>query len=424
MTVSRAALTLVATAVALSVYACEKSTPTEVAPPLPVEASSATAAATGIDQSPKGGVLIRKSSSAGDGGATTSTRGPLTPHSGLILDHTNTYAIFWDPAWTTNPQFTGDKITSLQSFFAGFGGSNYSNTLTEYGATTQSTFKMTIMDNSQAPNFDPGPSILGGHICALLDAHGLAPDYYAFYAIYTPARYTVDPNGFLGYHAKATCHNVTIHEALIYTADSVSPADHSFVVDGIHHSNNAAELVNVTAHELAETITNPDLTNGWYAVNSKGEVADKCNFTFNTSAPFLTLHNGGIFKLQGEWSNFAFNHGTGAPNGNNPPENGCVFSSAPWVHATISGPVTLSQYQQVTYTANMSGGTPPYQYYWLITAYPSLTFGYSNNTSQTFVVELYSHAAPMTPFTVQLLVSDALGHSISPYPVLNGTAYP
>gem|GEM_PF-1228970 len=378
--------------------------------------------ASASDRMQKGGiVMMRRTANGGfDGGATSSSRGPLTPHSGLILDHTNTYAIFWGPAWSTNSQFRGDKITSIQSFFSGFGGSNYANTLTEYGTTSQSTFVTTIMDNSVAPNFDPGSAILGGHLCALLDSHGIAPDYYAFYAVYTTARYIPNPNGYLGYHDKVTCHNVTIHEALLFTADSVSSTDFSFVTDNIYHSNNAAELVNVTAHELAETITDPDVSSGWYAIDGKGEVGDKCNFTFNSSAPFLTLHNGSVFKLQGEWSNTAFYNATGAPNGNVPTEKGCVFSSAPWVRATVSGPIVFKQSQQSTFSAPITAGTPPYTYIWQISS--PLTFGYSSTTSSTFTITLYSSVPTQTQYTVTAIITDALGHQISPR--LVGNAYP
>jgi hypothetical protein len=366
--------------------------------------------------------LHRNSLGGYDNLPTSSPTGALTFHnlggtnlSPEILDHTNTYAIFWGPSWT-NQTFVGDKITTIQSFFAGFGGSNYANTVTEYGALNQSTFVSTIMDNAVAPDGDPGTTILGGHLCALLDSRGLTPDSFGFYAMFSTGHYPAD---YIGRHAKYTCHSTVIHFAIIWNLD-----DHNFVNDNVYHTTRAAGLVNVAAHELTEAITDADVSTGWFATNASGEIADKCNFSFGPS-PYVTLHNGGVFKLQGQWSNAAFSARTGFGNGNLPSEPGCINSAAAWVHGTVSGPTTMRQYQQSTFVSNVTGGTPPYRYYWTITSYPQLTFGYSSNSSPNFTVELYSPVSTYVNYIVRLYVTDALGHAINPQaPQLSGTAYP
>src|SRR5258708_31615794 len=48
-------------------------------------------------------------------------------HNGSILTSAFTQAIFWGPRWS-NSGFAGDKITGLDDWYNGHGGSNYSKT--------------------------------------------------------------------------------------------------------------------------------------------------------------------------------------------------------------------------------------------------------------------------------------------------------
>ena len=74
----------------------------------------------------------------------------------------------------------------------------------------------------------------------------------------------------------------------------------------------------MTAHELSETRTDPRGT-GWYD-GSGAENGDKCAWTFNL--PYVTFSDGNIRKVQGEWSNAAYNGGTGYPNPSG--QSGCL----------------------------------------------------------------------------------------------------
>jgi hypothetical protein len=335
---------------------------------------------------------------------TPSTPGFVTWHNGPFLNYTNTYAIFWGSSWT-NQQFAGDKITSIQSFLAGFGGSTYANTLSEYGVSTQSTYKQTIMDNSTVNAGDTTVSAVGGHLCTLLLTRGVARDGNGFYSVYTTLPY---PSGFLGWHAWTSCLGTVIHFALIYNLDN-----HDLVTDNIHHSTNAANLVNVTAHELVETITDPDVSSGYFATDIAGEVSDKCNFVFAPS-PFFTLSNGSVFKLQTQWSNIAFSRRTGLLNGNGEP--GCVGPQPPWPTATINGPTIIHQGQQLTYTATIVNGTAPYQYSWHTVS--NFTIAYNNNTSAVFSPTVYGYPGSQN-FQINVMITDAGGRLFTA--LLNGT---
>jgi len=67
------------------------------------------------------------------------------------------------------------------------------------------------------------------------------------------------------------------------------------------------EAPNVSGHEYSEAVTDPR-GDGWY--DSLGsENADKCAWTFG--APLLTFTNGTQWKVQGNWSNAAYDWNTG-----------------------------------------------------------------------------------------------------------------
>jgi hypothetical protein len=61
---------------------------------------------------------------------------------------------------------------------------------------------------------------------------------------------------------------------------------------------------------LSEALTDPHL-NAWYDANG-AENSDKCAWTFGT--PLLSFSGQSKWKIQGNWSNQAFNSGTGYPN--------------------------------------------------------------------------------------------------------------
>lgn len=57
------------------------------------------------------------------------------------------------------------------------------------------------------------------------------------------------------------------------------------------------------------------------AGNSQGEAnGDKCAWTFG--APLMSFSHGNEWKIQGEWSNAAYNAGTGYPNSSG--QKGCL----------------------------------------------------------------------------------------------------
>lgn len=355
--------------------------------------------------------------------------GPMTVHSGSPMTSTTTYAIFWGSAWNTNAQFTNDKITAIGQLFGGYGGSAYANTTAEYDgpaatnayystqyayASPQSTFAGTLVDNGPAPAGSPAVSTVLGEVCSVLSRNGITPRSDGIYAVYgTTSRPPSDSA--CAWHSYGNCGSTQVKIAWFYSPDGDGGCQQRDA-SGIH-SVEANSLANLSAHELAEAITDP-LVNAWYASNTGGENGDKCAWRF--PAANQTLSNGAQFLLQGEWSNHANNGRYGSSNRDGEP--GCLYgqsgrhvlgivgSGPQWVGAGYNSPGQI----HCTWTAAPQFGTPPYTYQWSVSGgnniVPSNGF-----TSQTFTVSQYTTASSYSQFRLQLTVTDATGQSDSDY---------
>jgi hypothetical protein len=263
-----------------------------------------------------------------------------------------------------------------------------------------------VYDSSTYPD-GTNASTVGSYLCNLVVSRGLPLNANTYYSLYTPQPPIPDPNDpryvDLGYHTEYSCNGVPLRFGIIFDAD-----DYGLVTDTEHHwSNHTAAAVNTSAHELMETITDPSPPSGWFASSVTGENGDKCNFSFAPS-PYVTLTNGAIFKLQGEWSNNANSSGTGFANGNGEP--GCLISSAPPFTATIAGPLYMTNAVSCTWTSTVSGGVPPYTYSWQVQE-PGYPYFYPNyGTQSTFTTRSTSYSFSGY-FVVSLSVTDATGRS-------------
>ncbi len=224
-------------------------------------------------------------------------------------------AIYWGTKWG-NSSFVGDKQSGLASFYGGFGGSSYDATNTEYSDGTDNvgttvTWGADHVDFSTAPKNGNRTSTILEEVCS--HASTLVPDgYYPVY-VDTPR----GASGYCAWHSAGTCSNgVTVQFAFFYNLDGdagCDPQDPSST-----HSQGLEALANVSGHELSEALTDPHL-NAWYDSNGQ-ENSDKCAWAFGT--PLLTFSNTSQWKVQGNWSNAAYNAGTGYAN--NSGQLGCI----------------------------------------------------------------------------------------------------
>jgi hypothetical protein len=267
-----------------------------------------------IHEPPKGGIHWAR----GQAPAARPTRSPnLQYHGGPVMS-SGAYveAIFWGTSWS-NSGFVADKISGMQQFYSSIGGSGYAKTNDEYtdssGAHvgTGVTLAATHVDLSAAPTSGQKTSPILAEACA--QATSLVENGY--YPVYVDT-----PRGharFCAWHSAGTCPNgTTIQFAFFFNLDGdpgCDPEDTSGL-----HSQGTAALGNVSGHELSEALTDPHL-DAWYDANG-AENADKCAWAFGT--PLLTFSGQSKWKVQGNWSNAAFNAGTGYPNRSG--QNGCI----------------------------------------------------------------------------------------------------
>ena len=237
----------------------------------------------------------------------------MTYHGGKILTSTATKAIFWGTSWGS---YTGDKITGIDTWYSGFGGSHYAQTTTEYTGSngtvgTGSSYLGHVVDPTTAKGGGSTSAILA-EACKFFNGPS---DGSAYYAVYTDL-----PRGNAGYcawHSAGTCGGAPVQFAFFWKLDGDSgcdPGDSSGL-----HSQGLAALANVSGHELAEAMSDPASPGAWYD-SSGAENGDKCAWTWG--APLVTFSNGSQWKIQGEWSNAAYTAGTGYPNSSG--QKGCL----------------------------------------------------------------------------------------------------
>ncbi len=255
--------------------------------------------------------LARGQARHGGGGSVN-----MTLHGGTVLVANKTMAIFWGSEWNS-ATFAGDKITGLNSFFSGFGGSGYAAASTEYSGTngkvtSASTYLGFVIDASAAPSRAPTTTSAVAEVCRVTNN---TPDPNALYLLYTSTG--AGQVSYCAWHSWGTCSNgAPVQVAYMPNIDGLAGCD---PVDTYNtgHSQGLTAVANVTAHELSETITDPRGA-GWFD-SSGAENGDKCAWAF---AGPVTLNNGSTWKLQMEWSNVAYTAGTGFANRSG--QRGCL----------------------------------------------------------------------------------------------------
>jgi hypothetical protein len=241
----------------------------------------------------------------------------LTYHGGPVMT-SGAYVepIFWGARWA-NAAFVGDKISGIKSFYGTIGSSPYEATNGEYtqagGQHVGSVVSLgpTHVDLSNAPRSGGNTSTILAEACSAA-TNLMADGYYPVY-VDSPRRHA----GYCAWHSAGTCANgVTVQFAFFFNLDGDAGCDPE---DGSGlHSQGLAALANLSGHELSEALTDPHL-NAWYD-SAGSENSDKCAWTFGT--PLLTFSGGSRWKIQGNWSNNAFNTSTGYPNSS--AQKGCI----------------------------------------------------------------------------------------------------
>jgi hypothetical protein len=239
----------------------------------------------------------------------------MTYHGGKIMQTAVTKVILWGPSWA-NTSFVGDKMTGLDSWYTGFINSNYAVTSDEYTGTNgqvgpNTSYQGNVTDLSTAANGSSTSAILN-EVCKEVTPDSNGNGYYAVYVDVKRGN-----AGYCAYHSAGMCGGKLVQFAFFFNLDGDPGCDPADTTTG--HSQGLAALANVSGHELSEARSDPASPGAWYD-SSGQENGDKCAWTFNV--PSVTFSNGIKWKIQGEWSNAAYNNGTGYPNSKG--QRGCL----------------------------------------------------------------------------------------------------
>ena len=223
-----------------------------------------------------------------------SSASALVDHGGKIMATVHPYAIWWGSA----ASFPADAVSGTTAFFNGLDGSRYLRLATEYlrGANPRVTSVTNLVDGS-APPRTVTAATLGAEVAKVTHQ---VPDPLGMYFIFT-ANFPSSAS-FCAWHAAATISSERIAVAYMPNVAAATGCDPGDVVHANAQSAGTRSLVNVTAHELMEAITDADpgtRTTAW--IDAAGaEIGDKCAWQFSAA---VTLSNGTRWQLQKEWSN-------------------------------------------------------------------------------------------------------------------------
>ena len=227
--------------------------------------------------------------------ATTSTNG-INYHGGpVMLNKVNLYYI-WYGAWN----FTNDTTKTLLTTFGSYiGGTPYFNiNTTYYNASNQAVSGQVGFVNSITDTGSQGTTLSDNAVqrvvAAALSSKALPTDPNGVYFVLT-SKEIKESSGFCTQYCAWHTHGSINGQDIKYgfvgnplqcpsacSAQTVSP-----------NSNVGADgMANLIAHELSESVTDPDL-NAWF--DTKGnENADKCAWTFGTTTK---LTSGALYNV-------------------------------------------------------------------------------------------------------------------------------
>jgi hypothetical protein len=231
-------------------------------------------------------------------------------HGGVIMPTAVTKVIFWGRSW---PSYTGDKITGMDQWYTGFSKSNYAKASDEYiGSNGQvgsaTTHQGHIIDRTRAKGGNNTSTILA-EVCKQVTNGHIVPDSAGngYYPVYTDVKR--GNASYCAWHSSGSCAGQRLQFAFFFDMDGDAGCDPTDT-SGLH-SQGLAAIANVSGHELSEARTDPAVPGAWYDPSGE-ENGDKCAWTYG--GPLVTFSNGTQWKIQGEWSNAAYNSSTGYPN--------------------------------------------------------------------------------------------------------------
>ncbi len=245
----------------------------------------------------------------GEAGRAPSRKGNgINYHGGpVLLGTTNVYYI-WYGNWSGN-----SAVAILTDFANTIGGSQYFNiNTTYYNGSNVYVSNSVHYGGSTTDNYSRGTSLSDSAIQAVVSSaltNGRLPyDTNGVYFVLTSADVTAS-SGFCtqycGWHTHGTIFGNDIKYSFVGNPDRC-PSSCEAQTTGPNGNAGADGMASIIAHELEESVTDPDL-NAWYDTRGQ-ENADKCAWTFGSTydvngAEANMLLGNRNFLIQQNWVN-------------------------------------------------------------------------------------------------------------------------
>jgi hypothetical protein len=234
-------------------------------------------------------------------------------HGGPVMPGPHNVYFIWYGNWTGN-----SALTVLPDLIAGFSGSQYFNINTTYGDTTSDVANTVSMAKQVFDNYSQGTALnntsLAQVISAPLNSGALPVDSNGIYFVLTSPDVTEAGfcTTFCGFHTSGTFGTTDIKVAFVgnpATQCPARPGPSCSAQSSTPNGNEGADaMANVIAHELSETVTDPD-GNAWFHIDGTGENGDLCAFNFGSTFPALNgahanvVLSGRQYLIQQNWLN-------------------------------------------------------------------------------------------------------------------------
>lgn len=238
-------------------------------------------------------------------------------HGGPLMGTTtatipNVY-IIWYGNWASNT-----ATTLIPTFMSGVGTSPYYHINSTYvngsGAPVMPVVHYPVADahdNYTYGTHIPSQSYIGNIVANAINNHQLPLDANGIYFVLTSADVYLPGfcSSYCGWHTYRRINNVNIKYAFIGNAASQCPNGCTAQRTSPNGNFGADGMISVIAHELEETVTDPNL-NAWYDSFGR-ENADKCAWSFGTThvasngSKYNMIINGLQLLIQRNWVNAA-----------------------------------------------------------------------------------------------------------------------
>jgi len=240
----------------------------------------------------------------------------LLYHSGVVMGNVTIQPIFWGSGWNGGNQ---DIVNGISNFYYNYSSAPYSQLVKQYTDINGDVPGTTVNVENAIVDTSTSSTNVFNRVCAAVAQNTNLISAASKKSLYVPV-YVDSARGnanYCGYHSAGTCGLVSGNK--VTTVAVEFGFFFSLVNDAGCHTQLApgetdqtlANLVNVTAHELSELLTDPATFNsnppsvynayfgGWFDA-SGNEIGDKCAWKFSSSPQNIGGQN---YFLQSEWSN-------------------------------------------------------------------------------------------------------------------------